>query len=232
MPSQMVDCQRTGGAMNAGNLPHHTWLRYSREVMLLRNTFLVVIAVALLSLSGCIFKKRKPPVPAQTQPPPITAPEPATQESQSATTTLEAQPPPVEEPPTGKADAASAPKPKPKRRTTARKAPPKPPPSQPQQQASLSPKIVIQGGGSPSQGQLSPALSGGATKQTTQQLLDATEGNLKGIKRTLSKEEEAMVAQIKDYIEQSRKASAEADQVRAHNLALKAHLLSDELVKR
>lgn len=40
-----------------------------------------------------------------------------------------------------------------------------------------------------------------------------------------------MVAQIKDYMAQSRKATADADHVRAHNLALKARLLSDELVK-
>ena len=41
-----------------------------------------------------------------------------------------------------------------------------------------------------------------------------------------------MVAQIKDYMAQSRKATADSDSVRAHNLALKARLLSDELVKR
>ena len=40
-----------------------------------------------------------------------------------------------------------------------------------------------------------------------------------------------MVAQIKDYMAQSRKATKDSDTVRAHNLALKARLLSDELVK-
>jgi hypothetical protein len=201
--------------------------------MLLRNISVAVLVAGVLSLSGCIFKKKKPPIPAQSQPPAITAPAP--QESQPATT--EAQPPPAQEPPSEKAEAVPAPKPKPKRRakkTPAVTAQAQPPPA-PQQQASASGKLVIQEGGSPNQGQLAPNMTGEATnhhKQTTQQLLDSTEANLKGIKRTLTPEEQAMVAQIKDYMEQSRKATVEADLVRAHNLALKARLLSDELVKR
>ncbi|HYY69629.1 MAG TPA: hypothetical protein VE734_07845, partial [Terriglobales bacterium] len=58
-----------------------------------------------------------------------------------------------------------------------------------------------------------------------------TQANLNSINRSLSSDEQAMVAQIKDYMAQSRKASADSDSVRAHNLALKARLLSDELVK-
>ena len=69
-------------------------------------------------------------------------------------------------------------------------------------------------------------------RQTTAQLLDSTDANLRGLNRTLTADEKAMVAQIKDYEEQSRAATAQNDLVRAHNLALKAHLLSDELVKR
>lgn len=235
----MARRNRAGSAVNARKLQDLPGLRYSKTVMFLRNTFLVVLMAGVLSLSGCIFKKRKPPVPAQTQPPPITAPEPAPQEAQPATTEAQPPPPPVQEPSTEKAEAAA--KTKPKRRTTAKKPAAKPPaataqtppPAQPQQQASLGGKIVIQEGGSPGQGQLSPTLTGEANnKRTTQQLLDATEANLKGIKRQLTPEEQAMVAQIKDYLEQSRKATVEADLVRARNLALKAHLLSDELVKR
>jgi hypothetical protein len=41
-----------------------------------------------------------------------------------------------------------------------------------------------------------------------------------------------MRAQTKEFIVQSRKATTENDLVRAHNLAVKARLLSDELVKQ
>jgi len=68
-------------------------------------------------------------------------------------------------------------------------------------------------------------------KQTTEQLLQSTQTNLNSINRPLNPGEQAMVAQIKDYMAQSRKATADSDNVRAHNLALKAQLLSDELVK-
>lgn len=40
-----------------------------------------------------------------------------------------------------------------------------------------------------------------------------------------------MLNQIRDYMNQSRQAIAENDLDRAHNLAMKAHLLCDELVK-
>jgi hypothetical protein len=62
--------------------------------------------------------------------------------------------------------------------------------------------------------------------------LASAETNLNGINRQLSKDEEAMRAQIKEFINQSRKATTENDLARAHNLAVKAHLLSDELIKQ
>jgi hypothetical protein len=40
-----------------------------------------------------------------------------------------------------------------------------------------------------------------------------------------------MVTQIKAFITQSRDATKNNDQVRAYNLAVKAHLLSDALAK-
>jgi hypothetical protein len=69
-------------------------------------------------------------------------------------------------------------------------------------------------------------------KQTTAELLDSTEKNLKGLNRSLSHDEEAMVTQIKSYIAQSRKATSDGDFERAYNLATKAHLLADALVKQ
>jgi len=55
---------------------------------------------------------------------------------------------------------------------------------------------------------------------------------LNGIKRTLNKEEEVMRAQIRQFIDQSKSATRENDPARAYNLALKARVLSDELVKQ
>jgi hypothetical protein len=69
-------------------------------------------------------------------------------------------------------------------------------------------------------------------KLSTAQLLQSTEDNLKSITRTLDADEQATVAQIRNFMTQSRTAITDNDLVRAHNLALKAHLLSDELVKR
>jgi hypothetical protein len=67
---------------------------------------------------------------------------------------------------------------------------------------------------------------------STDQLLQTAESNLNGIKRTLNKDEEAMLAQIREFITQSRKATTENDPGRAYNLAVKARVLSDELVKQ
>jgi len=69
-------------------------------------------------------------------------------------------------------------------------------------------------------------------KQTTAQLLEATEKTLNGLSRSLSHDEEVLLAQIRSYVAQSRKATTDGDFERAYNLATKAHLLSDALVKK
>jgi hypothetical protein len=66
---------------------------------------------------------------------------------------------------------------------------------------------------------------------TTAQLIQSTEDNLKSLNRALSDDDKAVVEQIRNYLAQSRTATSENDLIRAHNLALKAHLLSDELVR-
>jgi hypothetical protein len=68
-------------------------------------------------------------------------------------------------------------------------------------------------------------------KLSTEQLLQTTDDNLKSIKRQLTLEEQAQVVQIRNFMAQSRAATTDSDLVRARNLALKAHLLSDELVR-
>lgn len=70
-------------------------------------------------------------------------------------------------------------------------------------------------------------------QQTTAELLDSAEKTVKGLDdHSLSDDQKAMVSQILSYINQSRKATSDGDIERAFNLANKAHLLSDALVKK
>jgi len=76
------------------------------------------------------------------------------------------------------------------------------------------------------------AEQGSQQRSTTEQLLESTEDNLKKVAgRQLSASQQEMVNQIQQFIQQSKAAVATGDVGRGHNLAQKAHLLSDELVK-
>jgi hypothetical protein len=81
-------------------------------------------------------------------------------------------------------------------------------------------------------------LTGGAApaqpseKHPADQLVGTTEENLKKIEgRELSASQQEMLTQIHQFLEQSKAATAAGDIDRGHNLAMKAHLLSDELTK-
>lgn len=97
------------------------------------------------------------------------------------------------------------------------------------------PKKVVRNGGSEE-----PAIQlvGGATaeqaaqQRSTDELTAATEGNLKKMEgHQLNPTQQDMRNQIKQFMDQSKAAIAAGDLERGHNLATKAHLLSDELVK-
>ncbi len=98
------------------------------------------------------------------------------------------------------------------------------------------PKVVIRNGGSE---EPTVQLKGGTTteqasqqRSTTEQLTAATEENLKKIAgRQLTPSQQEMVDQVKQFTAQSKEALAAGDLERGHNLAVKARLLSDELVK-
>ena len=194
------------------------------------------LATFVVSLSGCPFKKQAPPVPQQAQAPSVQAERlPAPPE----TPPLEPLPPPPEAPPE-KTEAAEKPaKRKPKKpassATTSQSQQPASS-AQPPAKTTTTSKLIIQEGNPASQGTLAAggsAMSDSASRsKTTEQLLRETQGNLNGINRPLTPDEQGIVAQIKDYMAQSHKASDDSDTVRAHNLAVKAYLLSDELVKR
>ena len=69
-------------------------------------------------------------------------------------------------------------------------------------------------------------------RQTTEQLLTSTEGNLLQLaKRNLNQAQQDTVSQIRNYVAGSRSALQDGDLPRARTLAFKAHLLADDLVK-
>jgi hypothetical protein len=98
------------------------------------------------------------------------------------------------------------------------------------------PKKVVKNGGSD---EPTVELKGKTTveqasqeRSTTDQLTAATEENLKKItERQLTASQQEMVSQVKEFLEKSKKAVAEGDLQLGNDLAMKARLLSDELMK-
>jgi hypothetical protein len=95
--------------------------------------------------------------------------------------------------------------------------------------------VVPNGGASDPSVQLAPSLTrqqAADQRQDTNQLLASTESNLKAIAgHPLQASQRDMVRQIEQYVAQAKAATKAGDLERAHNLALKAQLLSKELVK-
>jgi hypothetical protein len=94
---------------------------------------------------------------------------------------------------------------------------------------------VRQGGASEPSVQLAGGTPGGQTsheRDTAKQMLGSTEANLKKIAgRQLTQNQQDMVSQIRQFIDQSKKAVDAGDLERARTLAWKAQLLSEELLK-
>ncbi len=194
------------------------------------------ILLLVLAISGCEHKKpvlvmpQQPPPPAAT---PQATPTPAEAEAQPAQQPPEAQPTatPAEQPKAGEKTGEKT-KPKHTRHAAAKK------PGEKSEVAHNNPRKIIPAEPVPTPpqtGQISPGPTpsdAGNSQASTDQLLQGAEANLNGITRTLSKDEEAMRAQIREFIKQSRTATTENDPARAHTLAVKARLLSDELVKQ
>ncbi len=168
-----------------------------------------------------------------------------TPESQAggSSQTPPAQPSATPTPPTQ--DSRNQPKPAPKphhrkKTGTSNCSTAAPAPNSPENSASSTPcpppkKVVRNGGSDEPAVQVTPgatAAQASYERFTAEQLREATEENLKKIEgRQLNASQQEMVSQIKQFMEQSKKAVADGDVDRAHNLALKAHLLSDELLK-
>src|SRR5580704_2288627 len=154
------------------------------------------------------------PAPSQTQPaalPPTTEAKPTT---------------PSTQPPKAKAATAS--------KTTAKKHRRKKKPiAQPAQGPA---KVIVNNGGAADPSvQLSPGVSpetASRQRQSTTLLLSTTENNLKvAAGRALNPSQQDMMNQVREYMKQAKVSADAGDLQRAHNLAFKAKLLSDELAK-
>jgi hypothetical protein len=194
---------------------------------------LLLSFAAFLALSGC-SARRKPVIVVPQEQPPVAAATPsptpaATPEAEKSEPAGQASEPARTEPAatnSGEKPANAKPrrqhgavkKPSPSLRAENNPPDPRPTPEPRSTPALLAPAI--------------PASEAARDRSSTDQLLQTTESNLNGIKRQLSKEEEAMVAQIRNYMNQSRQAIKDNDPARAHTLALKANLLSNELARR
>jgi hypothetical protein len=204
----------------------------------LRAKPVVLLCLALLAFCwGCARKKT---VAAPPPPSPATEPTPQheRQETQAQTQTqLPTQGTPPPSPDQG-TPAAENPE-----KAEAKNGKPHPPAKKPAapsngkttEARNIPPRTVVRPDPepSPTPGLISPSPSQGGPhdQATTEQLLQTTESNLTTIRRQLSQDEEATVTQIKDFVDQSRKAIKENDLGRAHNLAMKARLLCDDLIK-
>lgn len=94
-------------------------------------------------------------------------------------------------------------------------------------------KVVKNGGAADLVVDLSPLSLQQASQQkkSTDELLGASDANLEKMTgRQLSSNQLDTVKEVKSYLEQARKALSDGDVQRAHNLAVKANLLSAELV--
>ncbi len=196
---------------------------------ILRQFAASVLALSLLFSVAC--KKKKPQLPPQAQAPTVSVP---IQDEISET-----EPPPL--PPQQEKPAPEPEKPKPAAHR--RKKPAQPPASNsdntPAPSTGNTTVAASHPPPSPAEGAPDTAIAAGSNsqevsqqKQSTADNLAVAEKNLKSVNRTLSHDEQAMVSQIKTYIDQSRKAISDNDFERASNLATKARLLSDALVKK
>jgi hypothetical protein len=97
------------------------------------------------------------------------------------------------------------------------------------------PKVVVRNGGSDE-----PAVNlkgdnnavPGSSPGSTEDLMVAAEDNLRKLAgREIDAGQQETVSKIKEFMSQAKAAVAAGDLERGHNLAVKARLLSDELVK-
>ena len=162
--------------------------------------------------------------PEPAKPEPQTTPEQQAKPEQP-TAPDSTQPPENVQPNAEKPDCGAS---KGKKRNSKRKAP---------AQAATGPRKTVVRNGSTADPvvQLAPSVTdqqASQQRQSTAQLLAATDANLTKISaRQLSSSQQDMVNQIHNYMQQAKEAEKGGDLQRARNLAFKARLLSDEVLR-
>jgi ElaB/YqjD/DUF883 family membrane-anchored ribosome-binding protein len=205
--------------------------------MIARRKFVTLfLALALMFTEAC--NKKKPVLPPASPAPTIVAELPTEIPEDPEAPAPEVVQAPVEPPPV-KTKPKKAPRTAVKKTTPAASTPaaaptPAPPANNSQTVANLRPPRNPVSESSPDTAiaAVIPSQKLTEQKETTVQIVDATENNLKNLSRQLSDEEKAMKSQIQSYLQQSRKATTDGDFERAYNLAKKAQLLADALVKK
>jgi hypothetical protein len=206
-------------------------------MMSTRKFVYLVLLLTLFGLQGC-SKKKKAGLPPKTQAPTVavTLPTeiPLTQEAEEPPRQVAEEPQPLQ-------PAKTKPK-KPARssNSSAKKTPPPanpPATTQPTQgtQTVASAKPLRNPADSAPQTLIAAAVPNAQLvqqKEETTRMVDSTENALKGLTRSLSDDEKSMKIQIQSYLQQSRKATSDGDFERAFNLAKKAQLLADALIKK
>jgi len=95
--------------------------------------------------------------------------------------------------------------------------------------------VVPEGGAKEPPTQIAPGLApdeAARERREADQWLTSTDAQLKVLAdRSLSVRQQDTVGQVRNYLVGARSALQENDLRRAHTLALKAHLLSDDLIK-
>jgi outer membrane biosynthesis protein TonB len=96
-------------------------------------------------------------------------------------------------------------------------------------------RVVREGGATESSAVIGPSMSqeqASHQRQNTAQLLSSTDANLQRLSgRQLNSNQSATIDQIHVFMQQAKAAVDAGDLQRGHNLAMKAHLLSDDLVR-
>jgi hypothetical protein len=198
----------------------------------------VALALASALLPGLGCEKKKPQLPSQAKAPVETVSTPLPSEISETI-----PPPPPPEPNPQPAAQETPAQPPPKKHTKKKNPTPTPSIQQPIAPSTNPPAnnttvAAAHPPPNPAEAAPDPAIAADVTsaqltrqKQSTAQLLDETEKTISGLKG-LSHDDEEMLTQIRSYVSQSRKATSDGDFERAYNLATKAHLLSDALVKK
>jgi len=221
------------------------------------STYLAAIlglcALTTPSVTAVVFRTQPLQLSQETQPPPVAVPSNSPQDTpqNGAPTSPSTEPPPPGAEPQSAPEATPAPEAAQEPQKAKPEAAAKKPDSQTKapskkrrhrksaastDTATPGKKVVRNGGTIDPAVQLAPGMSAeqaSSQRQNTTQLLAATDANLKQISsRPMNSSQQDSISQIRKYMEQARAAEQAGDVERAHNLASKALLLSDDLVKR